>query len=1117
MSFVANGTFSLIPYNEIGPKTDDAAKSAKNSFIPLSSDDLSKTTLDYFNLYEPLWKNEFTLALADNTHDLDEDFTDCERSGAERDKKFWSKFAFTMAVAGGFSRGAITDISVPTSPLNYLQTNCSYLNRIPRTQLSDENYCTLGTMYDAIQEQQGSFYIISLPTQDDKEHMANIGADLSHLLSGFRTTDKGIPVIIDTSKGFTKMVDVFNKREEVEQSDKFCYMRTAATIADPSPTPGVDNMVAKFGIDNVYCEYLEERGRVVTAGDLVGNVQITYTDLQFNSIHSKDRDQVTATYTITDGALQHESEDRTLIANTGPKHLNSINYVKSEFLNAQRVAASNRVFAYPDNLFGTQILGARSDFYGAFNTMLTERILEPGVKPLMKTYTMGCARKRTSDAAQGDDCRNLPNLTFHKLNTDGKSLNSAVAVNMAQKGVIVTIDRLLFARQLTKCPDAAAILDSGTHMIVYIPGGGVVKAPVATEKKAEPVEKEKAPLRKSEPLTDYDIRAINNKLRQERRFRRSAIAAAAIAKSNAKAEEEANMSSEEKEGEAAKEEEAVADSGWLTFFEAFFKSISPAGSGEESKGGANKRDSQLDGLYQTGGDPTSVDLDLSTILSYLYVHKDGRTPFYSIFVKIIDQIRKLFGEGLVTFRYYNDQTHNSVYVCNSNRDEYIDSYLDGLRAADSVDPFGAGKVGKTHHETEAEVIFHIVYWDGEESPAADFSIVRYNNITNGPSIRCVGGGWDNWFTPPLKNEVKLETIFAAAKGGEEPSAAEFLTSPPSDAASSKAVPSEGASDPDKAPKGGGAPPSITAIFRAPFEKLSSAENLSETNIAVLNSLLNLLRNYEISFINYREGRDAFYNIINDGFPLKMLPNIVMASSVEVYVFVRLMLDDYTAERAKTINYGLFEYYLYLQKDKNYIYMCLQDIKDYILGAEMYYISPTETDIIPAETQAYFEDLCTRTVSLSGQIYSQTYDLTNSGDYEAIYKLASDNYLTMSGFDELSEIFMTKTGKILQALPSEVLAKYGEQMTDAIEESKIDDKADVGKGIGYFLPRGPTNRVPIQVQSRQPVGAGGANANLKKSIKKQRTHKLTRGKKQSSGKKHTRKRGIKRRHYTKRKL
>ena len=1114
MSFIANGTFSLIPYNEIGPKTDDAAKSAKNSFIPLSSDDLSKTTLDYFNLYEPLWKNEFTLALADNTHDFNEDFTDCERSGAERDKKFWSKFAFTMAVAGGFSRGAITDISDPTSPLNYLQTNCSYLNRIPRAQLSDENYCTLGAMYDAIREGQGDFYIISFPTQDDKEHMANIGAELSRLLSGFRTTDKGIPVIIDTSKGFTKMVDVFNKREEVEQSDKFCYMRTAATIADPSTTPGVDNMVAKFGIDNVYCEYLEEGGRVVTADDLVGNVQITYTDLHFNSILSKDCDQVTATYTITDGPLQDESEERTLVANTGPKHLNSINYVKSEFLNTQRGVASNPVFAYPDKLFGTQILGARSAFYGAFNTMLNAEKANGSVRTLMKTYTMGCARKRTSDAAQGDDCDKLPNLTFHRLNTDGKSLNPAESVTMDQKGVMVTIDRLLFARQVTKCPGAAAILDSGTHMIVYIPGGGAVKAPVKVTKAGpvkdalDKVRLENAPPRRSEPLTDAEKTAINNKLRDERRFRRNAVVREAEIRAKAtvdvKAEDNATA-------EIVSDKEDVS---WTDFFEQFFAAIGPAGSGE-GRGGANNRDLPLDGLYQTGGDPTANDLDLSTILSYLYTREDKRTLFYSRFKKIIDEIRTLFTDGVVTFRYYNDQTYNAVYVCNAKddgndySDNYIGRYLDGMRAADSVDPFGEGIAPATMaaEVKRGEVIFHMVYWRGAV-PMIDFSIVRYNDTGGNPFIMVRGHGADVGVDPLLKNSVALKTIFAAVEKAEEEelSVADFLASGPN-----KVIPSEGAKYPDR---GGGPPPSITSIFRAPFEKLSSAENLSETNIAVLNSLLNLLRNYETSFINYPEGREVFYNIINDGFPLKMLPNIVMASSVEVYVFVKLMLDDYTADRAKTINYGLFEYYLYSQKDKNYIYMCLQDIKDYILGVNMYYISPAETDIIPDETRAYFEGLCTRTVSLSGQIYSQTYDLTNTGDYEAIYKLASDNYLTMSGFHELSEIFMTKTGEILKALPSEVLAKYGEQMAEVVEESKIEDKEDVGKGIGYFLPRGPTNRV---LTGRMPLVAGGATTNLKKSIKKQRTHKLTRGKKRGSGKKYTRKRGIKRRHYTKRKF
>ena len=1141
MSFVANGQFSLIPYNEIRPKTetDDGAKGVKSSFIQLSSDAISEATLTYFINEEgdgrgALWQKKFTLALADNTHDLDEDFTDCERSGADRATKFWSKFAFTMAVAGGFNEGTIADISDTTNPLNYLQTNCSYLNRIPRARLSDENYCTLGVMRDAIGNGQGNFYIISLAPYD-KTRMGDVGAELSRLLSGFSTAGMGIPVIIDTSKSFTKMVEVFNNREGEEQATKFCYMRTAASIADPSTTPGVDNMVVKFGINNVYCEYLEGE-RVVAADDLVGNVKITYTNLQFNSISSNNRDQVTTTYTITGGPLANQSEQRILVANTGPKHFNSINYVKSEFLIAQRGLAANPVFAYPETLFKTQILGGRAQFYGEFNAMLNGKMANDVVKTLMKTYTMGCARKRTSDAAQGDDCDKLPSLKFHKLNLDGKSLKTeGEGVKMTTKGVMVTIDRLLFARQVAKCPGAAAILDSGTHMIVYIPGeGAAVKAAegkVEPVGKVAPVGKEGAPPKRPEPLTDDEKRAINNKLRDERRFRRNAIAREAETKGKVAADATVFTVSDEAKSADDAASEVVPDAedlNWTKFFTDFFAQINPAGS-DAGKGGANTRESQLDGLYQTGGDPTADDLDLSTILSYLYIRgeKIKRPHFYGKFRRIIDQIRSLFNRRLVAFRYYNDQTHNAVYICNAkdaigndNRSEYINSYLNGLRAADSVDPFGEGFAPDpvTPRVKPGEVIFHIVYWDGGKSPAADFSIVRHMSA-DGPIVTLIGSGFGENFPLDLDRYVTLKEIFDnTTAGNDEVLLGNVLRgTTEGETVQSDAAPSPSPSDGASADMGGGASPSITSIFRAPFNTLSSTENLAETNIAVMNSLLNLLCNYETSFINYREGRDAFYNIINDGFPLKMLPNIVMASSVEVYVFVKLMLDDYTADRAKTINYGLFEYYLYSQKDNNYIYTCLQDIKDYILGTNMYYISPTETDIIPDETRAYFEDLCTRTVSLSGQIYSQTYDLTNTGDYEAIYQLASDNYLTMGGFHELSEIFMTKTGEILQALPSDVLAKYGEQVTEAVEESKREEKADVGKGIGYFLPRGPTNRVPSQVQARPPTGAGGANTNLKKSIKKHRTRKLTRGKKRDNGKKHTRKRGIKRRHHTKRKF
>jgi hypothetical protein len=184
---------------------------------------------------------------------------------------------------------------------------------------------------------------------------------------------------------------------------------------------------------------------------------------------------------------------------------------------------------------------------------------------------------------------------------------------------------------------------------------------------------------------------------------------------------------------------------------------------------------------------------------------------------------------------------------------------------------------------------------------------------------------------------------------------------------------------------------------------------------------------------------------------------------------------------------------------------------------MYYISPTKTDIIPAETQAYFADLCTRTVFLSSEIYSQTYELTNAGNYEAIYKLASDNYLTMGGFHELSEIFVAKTGKILEELPPGVLSKYDETVLQNSSKGVVEE-GESGKdvGMGLNLGRGTPTKMRF-ITPLTPSKVRGGSSNLKKSIKKRRTRKLTRRKKRGYGKKQSRKRGIKMRRHTKRKF
>ena len=136
-----------------------------------------------------------------------------------------------------------------------------------------------------------------------------------------------------------------------------------------------------------------------------------------------------------------------------------------------------------------------------------------------------------------------------------------------------------FARQVAKCPGAAAILDSGTHMIVYIPGeGAAVKVadgkvePVeqAASKEVATIEKERAPPKRPEPLTPDEKIANNNKLRDERRFRRNALAREA--ETNEKVAADATVFTVSGEAKSADEAASeVQDLSWTKFFTDFFQ------------------------------------------------------------------------------------------------------------------------------------------------------------------------------------------------------------------------------------------------------------------------------------------------------------------------------------------------------------------------------------------------------------------------------------------------------------------------------------------------------------------------------------------------------------------
>jgi len=216
----------------------------------------------------------------------------------------------------------------------------------------------------------------------------------------------------------------------------------------------------------------------------------------------------------------------------------------------------------------------------------------------------------------------------------------------------------------------------------------------------------------------------------------------------------------------------------------------------------------------------------------------------------------------------------------------------------------------------------------------------------------------------------------------------------------------------------------------PFEILNNNENFVEKNISIIYHLFILLENYEKSFILYKEGKESFFIKIDEGLPYD-LPGNYMPNHIEFYIFIKLLIDEYDESKLSSINYAIFEHYLYSLRTANSIYYRFQDIKSYILNEKVYYISPSKNEVetIDKETRKYFIDICKRTIEISNEIYKQYYDYINNSDYSSIYEMVSSNHLSENGFIEMKNIFINKTIHIIESmLKKGHLTQYIEEAT-----------------------------------------------------------------------------------------
>jgi hypothetical protein len=215
------------------------------------------------------------------------------------------------------------------------------------------------------------------------------------------------------------------------------------------------------------------------------------------------------------------------------------------------------------------------------------------------------------------------------------------------------------------------------------------------------------------------------------------------------------------------------------------------------------------------------------------------------------------------------------------------------------------------------------------------------------------------------------------------------------------------------------------ILGADFDKLNNPTNLLQNNIMVLSNLHELLREYELSFINYEEAIDTFYGKIDESVQLSNTIGLYnfMPRDIEFYVFLTRLIQEYNATTITTINFALFEYYLYMTKEDNDIYFHYLTIKSYLLE-ESYQISMAPD--IPnklqenAATYEFFQNIIKEVNDTSYTITEEIYiDIqTKNTNYEVTYRNVNTYNLKLCGFSDLKEIFTNKTFQIIGQMINE---------------------------------------------------------------------------------------------------
>ena len=1101
-----------------------------------------------------LYRDLGAVGFLDTLHDFKSDFFDCQAPIKSDSSKYsYRKFGFSFLLNGGYPSLLPYNNLLMQTNYSYFNRTPRPLNQDNlENYFSLGNIYDVirdpsrGKMYILPNTRA---YSEQLDKQN--KHYINIYNRLSVLFNDYRDENFGrrIKVIVDHQMNFydimrTKKEDRTPKEDgTVEGQNNFCILYTAETLTDPAPKSKAKKIDQCFGCENWYIEKLDGNRDQLSSEGILGNVDVNFARLTLN----KQDDLENSTYTVTVHYTSNgETEEKTVVMN---EKSNTINTIKSEIRKQiENIRSATDTFAV--SLFKTAItsIDNKRDFYTTFNSTM-----DAGDKQkYKKDYSIFYARKRLGDTLQGRICLfdKLQNVRFNSVErTQGMAYGFYYKINQTnpktatKSAVLVTHDRMLFSYAVIQ--GIPVILDLENNMIVFVPTG------LPTEPRQQSAPSLLSNLRIfsggfQQLVPKFDTYNFNKNLtnsiqkggmsgkngqnrkgnntqfqRQSNNFQSQQNTQYYFPAPQRLEQIAAHTQQSRSRREARQQQQQTT------------AAPAPAATPEtaaEEKENMDDYDLTIDDIINNP----------DNLIRFLYLFQNN-TYYFSRSKNLIEGKLQNVEEGNfrnfmnivksnlsnrttdLRYAYLGEYINNALVIAPSNK---LEEKVDTIRVkAGAPEPTESSqswssnllpsiitntglygnkilisiKLDDNNYITVEKnityfgvgiVISEVKYqWDqGQQTGVLELTSNKLNRQLNNPgTFKLIPDDQGSFKIDLIKIEINEDL--------QNNSLVDILNENLTNLVVSGVTLLTVATVAYRSGYiGGGGPedlPLYQHVLTADFNKLNDPKNLFQNNITVIYFLLNLLRSYEVSFINYQEGIESFYTKIDESCVLSDLIGVtnLIPHQIEFYVFLKILLQEYSETSVNRINYALFEYYLYIFKSTNNIYYRFQDIKSYLLKTN-YEISITpeiHNEIVKTNMNSlkYFNSLCKRATQKSQEIIVQNYNASQSGNFDVIYQNVNDYGLKLCGFTEMKSDFINKTLDIISSMSSAGLLK---QYTDTSNKITGQKPGDVARGVSK-----PYQMIPTSSITQQPISVGVGGKKYKKSLKKlrkdrKRTHK-----------------------------